>query len=96
MPPSRRKQTFTAARKRGIEFAMPTKTEALREELSQLKDDVKTLAGVIAEDPKQRKRKEWTWRLLYGALSAGFTIAGRRLAGRIWWVLTGRTPPAKR
>jgi len=75
---------------------MATKTEALREELSQLRDDVKGLVVVIVEDPKRRARKEWTWRLLYGALSAGFTIAGRRLAARIWWVLTGRTPPARR
>ena len=75
---------------------MPTKTEAVREELSQLRDDLKSLAVVIAEDPKERARKEWTWRLLYGALSAGFAIASRRLAARMWWVLTGRTPPAKR
>ena len=75
---------------------MPTKTEALREELSQLRDDLKTLAVVAKEDPRQRKRKEWTWRLLYGGLSAGFAIASRRLAARMWWVLTGRTPPARR
>lgn len=75
---------------------MPTKTDALREELSQLRDDVKSLVVVVAEDPKKRARKEWTWRLLYGGLSAAFAIAGRRVAARTWWVLTGRTPPAKR
>jgi hypothetical protein len=75
---------------------MPTRAQAVREELTQLKDDVKSLAVVVREDPKKRARKEWTWRLLYAGLSAAFTLAGRRLATRAWWVLTGRTPPGKR
>ena len=75
---------------------MPTKTAAVREELTQLRDDLKTLAAVIAEDPKERARKERAWKLLYGGLSAGFALAGRRFAARLWWVLTGRTPPTKR
>ena len=75
---------------------MPTKTQAVREQLKELRDDIKTLAVVIAEDPKERRRKEWTWRILYGGLSAVLTLVSRRLAARAWWVLTGRTPPAKR
>jgi hypothetical protein len=76
--------------------AIPTKTEAVREELTQLKDDIKSLGVVIAEDPKERARKERAWKLLYAGLAAGFTLLSRRLAARLWWVLTGRTPPAKR
>ena len=75
---------------------MAAKTDAVREQLTQLVDDVKTLAVVVSEDPKERRRKEWTWRVLYGALSAGFALASRRLAARLWWVLTGRTPPVRR
>lgn len=75
---------------------MPTKTEALREELTQLRGDLKSLAAVVTEDPKERARKERAWKLLYGGLAAVFTIAGRRLTARLWWVLTGRTPPTKR
>ncbi len=75
---------------------MSSKTDALREELVQLKDDVKSLAVVVREDPKERARKEWAWKLLYGALGAAFTVAGRRLATRLWWVLTGRNPPARK
>jgi hypothetical protein len=75
---------------------MTTKTEAVREELAQLRDDLKSLAVVIREDPKKRARKERAWKVLYGALSAGFTLAARRVAMRLWWVLTGRTPPTRR
>ena len=74
---------------------MPTKTKLIRQELSQLSDDLKSLALVVREDPKKRRRKEWAWRGLYAALSAVFTLVARRVAQRLWWVLTGRTAPAK-
>jgi hypothetical protein len=74
---------------------MPTKTKLVREELAKLADDLKSLTVVIREDPKKRRRKEWAWRGLYAALSAVFTLAARRVAMRLWWVLTGRTAPAK-
>ncbi|MBD0338061.1 MAG: hypothetical protein ICV67_02075 [Thermoleophilia bacterium] len=75
---------------------MPTKTEAIREELVQLKGDLKSLAVVVREDPSERARKERAWKLLYGGIAAGLTLASRRLAARVWWVLTGRTPPTRR
>jgi len=75
---------------------MPTKSEAIRGELVQLKGDLKSLAAVVREDPSERARKERAWKLLYAGLGAGLTLASRRLAARLWWVLTGRTPPAKR
>jgi hypothetical protein len=74
---------------------MPTKTKLVREELGKLAGDVRNLAVVIREDPKKRRRKEWAWRGLYAALSAVFTIAARRFAMRLWWVLTGRSAPVK-
>lgn len=75
---------------------MRTKIESVREELAQLRGDVKSLAVVVREDPKERARKERAWKLLYAGLGAGFTIASRRLTERLWWVLTGRKPPTKR
>jgi hypothetical protein len=74
---------------------MPTKTKLIREELSKLAGDVRHLAVVVREDPKKQRRKEWAWRGLYAGLSAVFALAARRLATRLWWVLTGRTAPAK-
>lgn len=74
---------------------MPTKTKLVRQELAQLIDDLKSLAVVLREDPRKRRRKEWAWRGLYAALSAVFTLVARRIAMRFWWVLTGRAAPAK-
>ena len=75
---------------------MSGKSEAVREQLEQLRDDVRTLIVVLKEDPKERARKERAWNLLYGGLSAVFTMASRRVAERVFWVLTGKTAPTKR
>lgn len=73
-----------------------TKTEVLAAELNELRDNLKGLATAAVSNPKQQKRKERQWALLYGALSAVFTLATRRIAGRVWTVLTGEKPPAKK
>jgi hypothetical protein len=65
--------------------------EALAEDLRALADDLKA----FVEDPKKRARKERSWRLLYGVITLGFTIASRRLATRAWAILTGEQPPIK-
>jgi hypothetical protein len=66
--------------------------EAIAEDLRALADDLMALV----EDPKKRARRERQWRLLYGAVTLGFTVASRRLARRAWEVLTGEQPPTKR
>ena len=75
---------------------MTTKTEVLAAELAELRDNLKGLATAAVTDPKEQKRKERKWALLYGGLSAVFTLATRRLAARAWTVLTGEKPPAKK
>ena len=65
---------------------------AIAEDLRSLADDLMALV----EDPKKRARKEQQWRLLYGAVTLGFTVLSRRLATRAWAILTGEQPPTKR
>ena len=65
--------------------------EALAEDLRALADDLKALV----EDPKKRARKEQQWRLRYGVIALGATVASRRLATRMWEILTGERPPTK-
>jgi hypothetical protein len=36
------------------------------------------------------------WTGLYAGLSAGATLAARRVASRIWRVATGETPPVRK
>jgi hypothetical protein len=65
--------------------------EAIAEDLRRLADDLMALL----EDPKKRARKEQQWRLLYGAVTLGFTVLSQRLATRAWEILTGERPPTK-
>jgi hypothetical protein len=36
------------------------------------------------------------WSSLYAGLSAGATMAARRAASKIWRIVTGEQPPARR
>ena len=65
--------------------------EAVAADLRTLADDLKA----FVENPKKRASKERKWRVLYGVLALGFTMASRRLATRAWAILTGEQPPTK-
>jgi hypothetical protein len=66
--------------------------------LQALADDIRSLAadlkGLI-EDPKERKRRERQWRVLYGAIALGYTVLSRRLVTRVWGIVTGERPPRR-
>jgi membrane protein len=72
---------------------MPGKREATAAELRALSEDLHSLATTLTTDPKQQQRKELGWRVLYGGLGAAATLVARRIATRIWGVLTGEAPP---
>jgi hypothetical protein len=40
--------------------------------------------------------RKLTWTALYAGLGAGATIAARRVAARVWRVITGEEPPTKK
>jgi hypothetical protein len=70
--------------------------DAIAENLRSLATDLKSLVESATTDPKERRKKEWQWRVLYGALSAITTLAARRAANKAWAILTGERPPARR
>src|SRR4051812_24378346 len=72
---------------------MSEKTEAIRDDLSQIGGDLKGLADALRNDPKVQQRKALGWGVLYGGGAAGTAIVARKLAARTWGVLTGETPP---
>jgi hypothetical protein len=74
---------------------VPSKREAVVEELRAVGDDLQSLVETIAQDPKERARRERRWRILYGTLGAVATLAARRAATRVYGVLTGEAPPGK-
>jgi hypothetical protein len=69
--------------------------EAIAEDLRALADDLRSLLESVTTDPKQRRRKERQWRALEGAIGVLTTLVARRLAVKIWGILTGEQAPRR-
>jgi hypothetical protein len=73
------------------------KTEdKVRSAIARVGEELSEKAWTVGRDRKTERRKRLAWGILQGALGAAATIAGRRLGSRIWGILTGEQPPAKR
>jgi len=72
---------------------MPKRRDVISDQLQALADDLESLWRAATRDPKAEARRERAWTILAGVLSAASTMAARQLAGRIWPILTGETPP---
>jgi hypothetical protein len=75
---------------------MPTKTDVVREQLEELRQDIRDLTNAIVRDPKKEARKERMWLALTGVTGAVATLLARRVTARVWGILTGERPPTKR
>lgn len=75
---------------------MPSRNDVVREQLDELAQDLRDLWTAIAVDPKTQARKERAWRILSGVFAAVATMGARRVATKIWAILTGEEPPAVR
>jgi hypothetical protein len=73
---------------------MTTRRDVVAEQLRALADDLENLWNAATRDPKQEARRARMWTILSGALSAGGTMASRRLLAKIWPILTGEAPPS--
>ena len=67
--------------------------QAIAEDLRALADDLKTLVQTATTDPKERKKKERRWGVLYSGVGIVTSIVARRLAVKAWGILTGETAP---
>ena len=75
---------------------MPKRRDVVAEQLSTLADDLERLWKAATADPKKEARRERTWMIVSGALSAASTMAARKLAAKVWPILTGEVPPTTR
>jgi hypothetical protein len=76
---------------------MAVKTEdKVRSAIARVGEELSERAWTVGRDEKVEKRKRIAWGILQGVLGAAATIAARRAVARIWGVLTGEQPPAKR
>ena len=72
---------------------MTNRRDAIAEDLRALAEDFRSLLDSATTDPKERRRMELRWRLLYSARGAVTELAARRAATKAWTVLTGESPP---
>jgi hypothetical protein len=70
--------------------------EAVAEDLRALADDLKSLLESATTDPKARQWKERRWSALEGAIGVMTTILARRLAVKLWGILTGEEAPMRK
>jgi hypothetical protein len=75
---------------------MSNRQDAIADNLRALATDLKSLIESATTDPKERRKKERQYRVLYGALGILTTLAARRAANRAWAILTGEKPPVKK
>ena len=69
--------------------------EAIAADLRALADDLKSLLESVTTDPKERQRKERRWSALQGGIAVLTTMVARRLATRVWGILTGEQAPMR-
>jgi len=76
---------------------MAVKTEdRVRSAIARVGEGIQEKAWTVGRDAKKEKRKRVLWGALQGALGAAATIGTRRVVSRLWGVLTGERPPARR
>jgi hypothetical protein len=72
---------------------MPSRSDVLLTQLEELQQDLRDLWQALTRDPVKEARKERAWTVLAGVSTAVGAIAARRVAARVWGILTGETAP---
>jgi hypothetical protein len=70
-----------------------TRRAVVGEQLDELRTDLEALWVAVTRDPKKEARKERVWMLLTAGLGAVAALGARKVATRVWVVLTGESPP---
>jgi hypothetical protein len=70
--------------------------DRVRSAVARVGEGLSQKAWTVGRDPKAERKKRLVWGVLQGALGAAATIGARRIGGKLWGVLTGERPPAKR
>ena len=74
---------------------MPTRRAVVTEQLDELRTDFEGLWVALTHDPKKEARKERAWTIFAGAAGAVAALAARKVATRVWKLLTGELPPGQ-
>jgi hypothetical protein len=72
-----------------------TRRKVVGEQLDDIRTDVEALWVALTRDPKEEARKERAWTIFAGAFGAVAALGARKVATRVWAVLTGEPPPGQ-
>ena len=73
------------------------KTEQkVRSAIARVGEELAEKAWTVGRDEKVERRKRLAWGVLQGATGAVATLAARRIGAKVWGILTGERPPAKK
>ncbi|HYT50905.1 MAG TPA: hypothetical protein VEL10_01730 [Gaiellaceae bacterium] len=72
---------------------MPSRSDVLLTQLEELQQDVLDLWHGLTRDPVKEARKERAWTILAGVFAAVGAIAARKVAAKVYGILTGEAPP---
>ena len=76
---------------------MAVKTEdRIRSAIARAGEGLSEKAWTVGRDKKAEQRKRIAWGIVQGGVGAVFTLVARRAGAKVWGVLTGEQPPAKR
>ena len=76
---------------------MAVKTEdRVRSAIARVGEEIAEKAWTLGRDRKAEQRKRLAWGVLQGAFGAAATLGARRVGTKLWGVLTGERPPARR
>lgn len=74
---------------------MADRRNAIADDLRSLVTDLKSLLDDATTDPKERRRKERRWMVVYSVSGIVASLAARQVATKVWGILTGERPPLK-
>lgn len=72
---------------------MASTEDQLRQALARVGRQLEELAWTVGRDQRREARLQRRWRVLEAAVGIAATVAARKIATRIYYVLTGEQPP---
>ena len=75
---------------------MPSRKDVVTDQLEELASSLENLWNALTRDPKKEARRERMWTVVSGLVAAGTTVASRKIAAKVWPILTGEQPPTAR
>lgn len=75
---------------------MASAANQIRQAIARVGQEIQDLAWTVGRDDQREAKLRRRWRMLQAALGIAATVAGRKAAVRVYYLLTGEPPPQQR